>query len=308
MNCNQMNSLKLRTKQRIAAQCFPSRARRLYRVVIRYSMEPNGSSERQLEKVSVADLPKPNPKAMQTLQRSNQKTGFNKLIVDSLKGTAFTVIGEDEQLIESVAQRLATRLGWYYVSTRKVVSGIMKAQRPAAISPSSPSSSSYESSPPSPPPSETDLEATFGREALASAEAAVLKGMRTQRKVVIATMPRGCTGLTDQAYDDLLGSIILRVDEEVQEASGAKGGVVKEERDRRAAFAEIELKVKKGKGFATAGASADEKAKEAMESLMQLVANKLNQDKELVERKGEYIANGFKGWTEKKKAEFKETS
>lgn len=264
------------------------------------SLEQSG--ERQLEKVPIADLPRPNPKAMQTLQRSNQKSGFNKLLVDTLKGTAFTVIGDDLDLVEAVAAKLASRLGWFHVSTRKVVAGIIKSHpilRPSSISPSaSPSPSSA-----SPSSSEADLEAVYGREALAAAEASVLKGMRTQRKVVVATMPRGCTGLSDEAYDDLFGSIILRVDEE---AADTPLKPLTEERSRQAAMAEITLRVAKGKGFASVGLTADDKAKEAMEGLMQLIAQKLNQDSSIVDRKGAYIGNGFKGWVKNMEAEWQD--
>jgi len=230
--------------------------------------------DRQLEKVPISELPaKPNPKAMQALNRSEQKVGLNKRIVDNLAGTSFTIVGDDTELNEATARVLAARLGWFPSFTRKVVSGLL-GTTPERLA-------------------EKDAEQ------IVKAELSMLTGMRTQRRVCVATMGGGAAAARE-AYQQLWGSVIVRVDD----ADGPKGAKPDTpERQLHAELAEVSLKLTASKGFAKTGDSADEKLKRHETQLIDSIVAYLNAnigDKgkgimDVIQKKAHYINGGCKG-------------
>ncbi|GAX79484.1 hypothetical protein CEUSTIGMA_g6925.t1 [Chlamydomonas eustigma] len=221
---------------------------------------------RELEKVPISQLGKPNPKAMKILSGSNNKTGINKLLVDTLKGTSFTVVGDNSSLNWEVAQALASRLGWFASSTHKVIEGLMKTSIDVSTAESL-------------------------KHKIVELELSVLKGMSNQRKVVNATMACGAAA-SKESYQHLWGTIIIRVDEL---DPTAKKKPLNEERTCHSEVAEICLLIKKGRGFSDVGMSTQQRALDHADVLVQQLVTYLNKDKSIVERKAQYVAAGCRG-------------
>ncbi|GBF88969.1 shikimate kinase-related protein [Raphidocelis subcapitata] len=122
---------------------------------------------------------------------SSGKTSANFLLSDSLFNISIAIVGDDAALNWAVAQALAKRIGWFPVSTSKVLCGMHKAS------------------------TMQELLEREGREAVAAHEAGMLRGMRDQRRCCVATLGDGASTLP-AVYDSLHASLIIWLDKAKQ--------------------------------------------------------------------------------------------
>jgi len=203
-----------------------------------------------------------------------------KALVDTLGSVPFTVMSDDADLSWALAQQMSKRLGWFPVSTAKILSGLHKTGGSG------------------PAEQEAQLLAKLGRAALVAEEAKVLAGMRSQRRVIISTLAGGA--VTDSAaYTDLWGSFLVWIDEEdkLKPKADTAG------RRQVAGAAEMMIKLKKSRGFARTNITTEDKAREGLDALMARLVDYLNDNLDIVERKTNYVSRGCRGdWPEVKPA------
>ncbi|WIA29660.1 hypothetical protein OEZ86_012144 [Tetradesmus obliquus] len=132
----------------------------------------------------------PPPVSSEPAQEESKKLSPGARLSEALSptSTSITIIGDDTQLNWAVCQALAKKIGWFPVSTARILTGMNKAD------------------------SVEEIVQKQGREALAQAEAGVLKGMKDQFRVCIATVGDGAAA-DPNLYDYMYGSIIIWLDE-----------------------------------------------------------------------------------------------
>lgn len=245
------------------------------RLVVFRAAPEDEERKANMEKVPMDQLPKPHPKAFQSMQSLNQsalKTGWQKFLIDSLQSVSFTVVGDDDELIVAFAEALADKIGWLPVTSSKVVCGMNEVKKPDEMP----------------------------REKLVEAEATFLKGMSKEKRVVISTIAGGAS-YEPETYQHLWGNFIVWIDEEdalKPKPAGAKYRKVFEKN------AEIKMLLKKGKGFGKMSLTAKDKAKEHTDTLIQKLISFINSNNEIVKKKQQYVAGGCRGdWPDVKPVE-----
>ncbi|GLC45372.1 hypothetical protein PLESTB_000315400 [Pleodorina starrii] len=204
---------------------------------------------------------------MHRFAASTRKVGAARLVVDSLKRVSLTFIGDDHALNYAVAKIVGSRLGWFAVDLPKVICGMRKV---------------------------TSLD-QLTKEDRAAAEAEVLRGLRTQFRVIATPLPGGAIA-NEATWSDLWGSVIVWIDEEDKLRPKART-------PERALFegkAEVVVRSRVQKGFAVKGGnSLDNRAKAVAELLMPRLSDHLAEHPELADRKRQYVELGCRGdWPE----------
>ncbi|KAF6260351.1 hypothetical protein COO60DRAFT_1700353 [Scenedesmus sp. NREL 46B-D3] len=191
--------------------------------------------------------------------------------------TSITIIGDDTDLNWAVCQALAKKIGWFPVSTAKILTGMHKAG------------------------SVQEVIGKQGREALAQAEAGVLKGMKDQFRVCVATVGDGAAA-DPNLYDYMYGSIIIwmdEVDKRRPKPPSAARAVYHGRSEVRAA-----LSVASG-GFSDKSMTLEEKATKATGQLIKALNQLLKEHEYLPAKKRLYVEYGCRGdWPELKPKEW----
>lgn len=201
--------------------------------------------------------------AVKAFSSSKRKVGTARLLVDSLKGTSMTLVGDDTALLHETAKLVGARLGWFPVDVAKVVCGMNKVE---ALS-------------------------ELNAQQIAATEAEVLRGLRTQVRVIAATLAGGAAS-RQGTWQDLFGNVVILVDEEDRMRPKPRSA----ERTMLEANADLVVRIKPLKGFAAKGGnSIQERARVAAEPLLTQLNDKLVEDPGLVERKQQYRERGFRG-------------
>ncbi|EFJ49242.1 hypothetical protein VOLCADRAFT_104463 [Volvox carteri f. nagariensis] len=251
----------------VAARPGPASARRPLRCAV-----SDAPSEPATSTSCVADIDKElvAEKAREGMHRfaaSTRKVGATRLVVDSLKRISLTFLGDDHALNFAVAKIVGSRLGWFAVDIPKIICGMRKV---------------------------TSLDQLSVEERAAS-EMEVLRGLRTQFRVIATPLPGGAIA-REAAWQDLWGSVIVWIDEEdkLRPKPRTAERVLYEDK------AEVVVRAKVQKGFAVKGGnSLDNRAKAVAELLLPRLSDHLAEFPELADRKRQYVELGCRGdWPE----------
>ncbi|MEW5303665.1 MAG: hypothetical protein WDW36_006336 [Sanguina aurantia] len=190
--------------------------------------------------------------------------GVARLLSDTLANVSCTVVGDDSELNWALADVLGRRIGYTATRTAKIIAGTSKV---ADIS-------------------------TLSREALVASEAGVLKGLRTQSRVVSGTLGSGATSLPE-TYDNLYGSFILWVDEVDSNSST----LATPARRLFEANSDIRVRIRKaGRGFAASQPTTpEERVTAVIEAILVQLNDHVAERLELIARKQQYVRLGCRG-------------
>ncbi|KAI8470486.1 MAG: hypothetical protein J3K34DRAFT_521273 [Monoraphidium minutum] len=195
-----------------------------------------------------------------------EKKSNNALLSESLLSVSIAIVGDDAALNWAVCQALSKRIGWFPVSTSKVLCGMHKVD------------------------SIEQLVARDGADAVATYEADMLRGMRDQRRCCVATLGDGASKLPE-IYTSLHASVVIWIDETDRRTP-------KLDSPRRALWAreaELPVRVQVPTGFAVKRRGADDKAREAAGPISRGLLQLLRGDPQLPARKLLYAELGFRG-------------
>ncbi|WIA09584.1 hypothetical protein OEZ85_008976 [Tetradesmus obliquus] len=221
----------------------------------------------------------PPPVSSEPAQEESKKLSPGARLSEALSptSTSITIIGDDTQLNWAVCQALAKKIGWFPVSTARILTGMNKAG------------------------TVEEIVQKQGREALAQAEAGVLKGMKDQFRVCVATVGDGAAA-DPNLYDYMYGSIIIWLDEVDKRKPKPPSAAREVYLGRSEVRASLSVA---GGGFGEKPLTLEEKATKATGYIIKAMHQLLKEHDYLPQKKRLYVEYGCRGdWPELKPKEW----